>query len=721
MASLARPSGSRPGWLGSTPIGPPAAGLAERTAGVRRARAGVLREALPTGAGATSLPWPCVVEVCRAPHGATPLKITRWSDLSPSDRRRLARRSAEIPDEIRATCRRVVDAVAEQGDVAVLGFEREFDGADLTTLGLRVGAEELAGAAAHLAPELRLSFDHAIERVERFHRRQLPPRLWLEAFPDGMRAGEQTVPIESVGCYIPRGKGSFGSVLVMLGVPARVAGVKRIAVASPPDASGRLDPATLYLAHRLGIDTVYRMGGAPAIAALALGTESVEPVAKLLGPGSAYVACTKQLLAGVVDIGLQSGPSEAIVYADDSVDPEVVALDLCNEAEHGPDSVSFLVTRDSSVAERVGAAAERVAAQLPEPRRGWVRTVLEERGGALLVTSEAEALQVINQLATEHLVLDLARPYDVLPGVLYAGEIIIGPSTPVSACNYLAGPNAVLPTAGFARSMSALGVRDFLRTASVVELTPAGLAAVGPDVVRLAESEGFPAHARSVAARPGSAERSPGGLGVEWIRRDADTAVVARRTQESHVVVGIRRGERDPSLRQGIQTPRVFLNHMLETVAWRAGFNLQVSAVLEGYPLDHVLAEDVGTTLGVAFRGLLREHLGEGAEGGGSSVGVIDEARAEVAISFEDMTRFALTGLSERLPERVEDMAASDMENFYGGFAEGAGASLHVHLHSGRDPHHVWEAITRAFGECLRRSLEPNRFRAGTTPGVKGI
>ncbi len=412
----------------------------------------------------------------------------------------------------------MVDAVRAGGDAAVLALEREFDGVDLDGIGLRVGNDELAEAAAQLPLDLRRSFDRAIERVERFHRRQLPPPLWLEAFPDGTRAGEQTVPIESVGCYVPRGKGSFGSVLVMLGVPARVAGVERIAVASPPDATGRLDPATLYLAHRLGLDTVYRMGGAPAIAALALGTETVEAVAKVLGPGNAYVTGAKQLLAGTVDIGLHSGPSEAVVYADASVDPEVVALDLCNEAEHGPDSLCLLVTTDPAVAERVAMAAARVAAALPEPRRGWVMQVLDERGGAIVVESETEALAVINLLATEHLVLDIARPYAVLPGVRYAGEVIIGPNTPVAACNYLAGPNAVLPTNGFARSMSALGVRDFLRTSSVVELSPSGLAAIGADVVRLAESEGFAAHALSVTARPPAAERPEGGLQVEWLR-----------------------------------------------------------------------------------------------------------------------------------------------------------------------------------------------------------
>lgn len=649
------------------------------------------------------------------------MKITHWTHLSDAERRQLVRRRTAIPAEVVAACRRVIDGVAEQGDAAVRAFEREFGGADLAGIDLRVSADELAGAGDALPADLRASFEHAIERVERFHRRQLPPRLWLEAFPGGMLAGEQTVAIESVGCYVPRGKGSFGSVLVMLGVPAQVAGVRRIAVASPPDAGGRLDPATLYLAHRLGIATVYRMGGAQAIAALALGTETVEPVAKLLGPGNPYVTCAKQLLAGAVDIGLQSGPSESIVYADGSVAAAVVALDLCNEAEHGPDSISYLVTTSPEVAAEVATAAAQLIERLPEPRRGWVAGVLEDRGGALLVASEDEALDVINRLATEHLVLDVARPYDVLPRVLYAGEVIIGPNTPVAACNYLAGPNAVLPTGGFARSMSALGVRDFLRTASVVELSAEGLDRVRDDVERLARSEGFAAHAESVTARPAQPERVGGGLGLEWIRLGPDTAVVSRRTKESHVVVGIHGGERDPGLRRRIATPRVFLNHMLETIAWRAGLNLQVTVVLEGYPLDHVLAEDVGLTLGAAFRGLLRQHQALGVEGGGTSVGIIDEAHAEVSLSFEDLTRLELDGLPAGLPERVEDMACVDMENFYGGFAEGAGATLHILVRSGRDPHHVWEATTRAFGESLRRSLDANAFRAGTTPGVKGV
>ncbi len=649
------------------------------------------------------------------------MKITRWADLAEGERRRLVHRRAAIPEAVIATCRRVIDQVADQGDSAVRAFELEFGGADLAGRDLRISAEERAGAAADLPAELRRALDHAIERVERFHRRQLPPRLWLEALPGGTRAGEQTVPIESVGCYVPRGKGSFGSVLVMLGVPARVAGVERIAVASPPDAAGRLDPATLYVAERLGLDTVYRMGGAQAVAALALGTESVEPVAKILGPGNAYVTCAKQLLAGTVDIGLQSGPSESIVLADGTVDPEVVALDLCNEAEHGPDSISYLVTTSEPVARAVAEQVEQVAARLPEPRRGWVRSVLAERGGALLVDSIDEAVTLVNQLATEHLVLDVARPYELLERIRYAGEVIIGPNTPVSACNYLVGPNAVLPTGGSARSMSALGVRDFLRTASVVELTADGLEAVRDDVERLARAEGFAAHAESVARRPVAPPRTVGDRGLDWIRVGPEAVVVARRTRESHVVVGLHRGERDPAQRQRIETARVFLNHMLETIAWRAGLNLQVSAVLEGFPLDHVLAEDVGLTLGAAFRALVRQNQPRGVEGAGAATGVIDEAHATVAVSFEDLTRLAVDGVAGRLPERVEDMASVDLENFFGGFAEGAGATLHIRVLSGRDPHHVWEAVTRAFGESLRMSLDPNPFRAGTTPGVKGV
>jgi histidinol dehydrogenase len=648
------------------------------------------------------------------------MQVRRYAALTEEERRALLVRGEREFPELVAQVREIVEAVRKEGDMALCRFARQFDQAELTPERILVEEEAFARAEARVPEAVREAIDEAIVRVRRFHERQLPEPFWLEEFPEGLLAGEQTVPIASAGLYVPRGKGSFPSVMVMLGVPATVAGVPEVAVATPPGPDGEVDAATLYAAGRLGLRRVYRMGGAQAIAALAYGTETVRPVAKLFGPGNPYVAVAKELVGAVVDTGLRSGPSEAIVLADGEADARAVALDLLNEAEHGPDSSALLVTTDEALAARVAGEVADLLGELPEPRRGYVARVLGERGGALVFEDEGSLLAFVNAFAVEHLAVHVADPWRLVPKLAYAGEIIIGPHTTIAACNYLLGPNAVLPTAGFARSMSALSVRDFLRTSSVVALSPEGFAKASPSVAVLAEYEGFPAHALNIRRHPALPERAPRPRGLTWLAAREDEVLVRRTTRESRVTVGLRRGPRDVALKRHLETPSPFLNHMLETVAWRLGLNLSVSVALDGYRLMHVVAEDVGITLGEAFRRLLSASWGRGVEGAGHAVGVIDEARAFVALSFEERALFTFDR-RVAVPPQVEDMLSADMENVLAGFAQGAGATLHVVLDAGEDPHHIWEAVFRAFGEALKATLAPNPFRAGTTPGVKGF
>jgi histidinol dehydrogenase len=428
------------------------------------------------------------------------MRVRLWSDLSSGERTRLLDRRAVHDPQVEESVRSIVQAVRREGDAALMRFTRELDGVDLDGRGLRVSAGEIEAAGDLVPLEVREALDFAIERIRFFHERQLPPHLWMEDFP-GMRAGELTSPIESAGLYVPRGKGSFPSVLSMLGVPATVAGVPRIIVATPPNPDGSVEPAALHVAERLGIEHVFRVGGAQAIAAMAYGTETVPAVSKLFGPGSPYVVAAKAVVAADVDVGLRAGPSESLVYADDSVSPDVIALDLCNEAEHGPDSTAFLVSTSDALVASVSAEVEAVIDRLPDPRAGYVRRVLEV-GGALVFPDEESAVEFISVIPVEHMVLDVADPHSIVERIRYAGEIIVGPNTPIGACNFVCGPNAVLPTSGFSRSMSGLSTRDFLRTSAVIELSAAGLESVQGPAAILAEYEGFPAHAMAVRRPP---------------------------------------------------------------------------------------------------------------------------------------------------------------------------------------------------------------------------
>ena len=291
--------------------------------------------------------------------------------------------------------------------------------------------------------------------------------------------------------------------LYMMAVPARLAGVPRICVTTPPNSDGGVDAACLYAARLCGVHEVYRLGGAQAVAALAYGTDSITAVDKIVGPGSPFVSAAKRLLSGVVDTGLPAGPSESIVLADGSADPWKVALDLTIEAEHGPDSSALLVTDSPDLSERVTKALTRIVADLPEPRRGYVEAVLNGYGGIILADGMREAAEIVNTYAPEHLQLQTSDPWDTLGLIENAGEILLGDSIPFSVANYAAGPNAVLPTGGKARTWSPVSVRDFMKFSSVIYSTKAALDRIAPSVIRLAEYEGFPSHAAALTRRSG--------------------------------------------------------------------------------------------------------------------------------------------------------------------------------------------------------------------------
>lgn len=424
--------------------------------------------------------------------------------LDAVQRARLLRRAEIQIDELIERVRPIVQAVRERGDEALIEFTARFDRVSLTPDRLRVSRDEIEQAYQLLDPQVRAAIEHAIRNVRTFHERQLPHEQWFTEVAPGVMAGEKITPISSVGLYVPRGKGAFPSVMYMLATPASIAGVPRIVVCTPPGPDGTVDPASLVAADLCGVHEIYRVGGAQAIAALAYGTATIDRVHKITGPGSGYVAAAKRLLYGTVDVGIPAGPSESITLADASADPELLARDLLIEAEHGPDSSSLLVTDSRPLIEAVMALLPEKMAALPEWRQAFVRTVFEEAGGSggiVLAANMHEAVDFVNEYAPEHLEVQVREPFALLPKLRNAGEILIGPYTPFCTGNYCVGTNAVLPTGGFAHTFSCTSVFDFLKRTGVAYLTEEGYASLSETTRRLAEFEGFPAHANAVTGR----------------------------------------------------------------------------------------------------------------------------------------------------------------------------------------------------------------------------
>lgn len=432
------------------------------------------------------------------------VNVYRLSGMDPGQRKALLRRSEIDVTSHAALAAEVIARVKNEGDEALLYYTRKFDGRTLTKNELRVSQEEIEAAYQKLDQPTRETLEYAADNIQRFHEEQLPREMWMKTIEKGIIAGEKVTPIADTCLYVPRGKGSFPSVMLMLGIPATVAGVPRIVVCTPPGENEEAEIGTLAAAKIAGVTEIYRVGGMQAIAAVAFGTETVPRLSKVVGPGNAYVSAAKRLLHGVLDTGLPAGPSESIILADEYADPGIVALDLLIEAEHGPDSSSLLVTHSRTLAEKVPPLVTERMLQLPEPRRTYVETVFNRYGGIVLTESLEESIAFVNEYAPEHMEILTEDPFAVLPDIQHAGEILLGPYTPVTLCNFLMGPNAILPTGSFARVFSGVSVHDFLKRSSFGYVTEEGFNRVKDKAARFADLEGFPAHALAVRQRPGT-------------------------------------------------------------------------------------------------------------------------------------------------------------------------------------------------------------------------
>jgi len=411
--------------------------------------------------------------------------------------RRLLEAKREDAADVDAAVAAIIEDVARRGDAALIDYTRRFDGVDLALSALRLNRREIAESAAAAPSDTVAALRLAAERIERFHRRQLPAAIdYIDE--TGVRLVARWRPIEAAGLYVPGGTAAYPSSVLMNAIPAKVAGVKRL-VMTVPTPGGVLNPLVLAAAEMVGIDEVFRVGGAQAMAALAYGTATIAPVDKIVGPGNAYVAAAKRRVFGKVGIDMIAGPSEILVVADRHNNPAWIAADLLSQAEHDSAAQAILLTNDADFAAAVEAAIERHLVQLP--RAKIARASWEVHGAILIVADWDEAPALIDRIAPEHLELALDDADELAEQVHHAGAIFLGRHTPEAIGDYIAGPNHVLPTAGSARFASGLGVLDFLKRSSLVRCDAKSLAALAPSAIRLAEAEGLDAHALSLSIR----------------------------------------------------------------------------------------------------------------------------------------------------------------------------------------------------------------------------
>lgn len=427
------------------------------------------------------------------------LPITTWTELNDAQQHALLMRPAVSQDaSVSKVVSEIVTRVRKDGDVALHELTREYDGATLTEL--LVDEDEVAEATRSLAPAQISAIDLAINNVRRFHEPQRHEPIVVETMP-GVICERVSHPLDAVGLYVPAGTAPLPSAAIMLAVPANIAGCPTKILCTPPRRDGTIDPAVLVAATRAGVDHIYKVGGAQAIAAMAYGTESVPRVCKIFGPGNAWVTNAKALVSSDPEgaaIDMPAGPSEVLVIADDSAVAEHVASDLLSQAEHGDDSQVMLVATSEAMANAVNIAVEQLLRGLP---RADIASRALQHSRIVLVPDIETAIAVSNRYAPEHLILQITDARSALPRIRNAGSVFVGPWTPESVGDYCSGTNHVLPTYGFARSYSGLGLDQFMRQMTIQELSPEGLAAIGDAVITLARLEGLEAHANAVTLR----------------------------------------------------------------------------------------------------------------------------------------------------------------------------------------------------------------------------
>lgn len=397
-----------------------------------------------------------------------------------------------------ATVREILHAVRRQGDQAVIQYTADFDGATLSADTLRLSGAELDAAYQQVSKGLLDAIRLACKNVETFHRQRLP-QSWVRFEDNGVVLGKRYTPVDRAGLYVPGGRAAYPSTVIMNAIPARVAGVPQVVMATPPGQTGTVNPAVLVAAQEAGVTEIYRVGGAQAIGALAYGTETIPSVDVITGPGNIYVTLAKKLVFGTVGIDSLAGPSEVLVIADHTANPAHVATDLLAQAEHDPMAAAILITTSAPLAQRVAAEVDRQL--IAHPRQTLTEKSIANYGLAVVVDSLEMAADLSNGFAPEHLQLEVAEPWDLLEHIRHAGAIFLGHSTPEAVGDYLAGPNHTLPTSGAARYASPLSTETYMKHSSLIQYSTEALQGVAGAIALLTDTEGLPSHGDSVQRR----------------------------------------------------------------------------------------------------------------------------------------------------------------------------------------------------------------------------
>lgn len=425
------------------------------------------------------------------------MRVISTDSASREEVRAILRRSLTLEDaEIESRVRAILNEVASRGDDALREYTARFDGVQLTHL--EVTSEELRRAQEEVSPPVAEALQLAAERIRRFHEHQ-KRTSWFEADERGGLVGQMVTPLRRVGAYVPGGLAVYPSSVLMCAIPAQVAGVEEVILCTPPRKDGTVHPLVLMAAQQSGVNRIFKVGGAQAVAAMAYGTQSVPAVDKIVGPGNIYVTVAKKLVYGMVGIDMLAGPSEVCILADDTADPRYVAIDILTQAEHDIHTAAFLITPSRSLARAVQEEIEKTVADLP--RQDILRQTLAQNGGIILTRDMEEAVELANLCAPEHLALMVAEPWRYLPLIRCAGAVMMGAYSPQSLGDYVAGPSHTLPTSGTARYASPLNVDDFVKKTSVVCFTREALQHVADAIETLAAVEGLEAHLLAVKRR----------------------------------------------------------------------------------------------------------------------------------------------------------------------------------------------------------------------------
>jgi histidinol dehydrogenase len=647
--------------------------------------------------------------------------LARLTEVPQAEYERLLQRSKQQMDDLVPTVRAVMEDVRARGDAALREYTQRFDAVQLEAL--EVTPEEMAQAEGRVEPEIIAALKHAASTIRTFHSRHLPPEGRVETEP-GVSVWRVWRPIERVGLYIPGGKATYPSSILMNVIPARIAGCQEIVLCSPPRKDGTISPVLLAAAQIAGAQRIFKLGGVQAIAAMAYGTESVPRVLKILGAGNAYVATAKMLAFGEVDIDMPAGPTELLILADETANPRFVAADLIAQAEHAEDSACVLVTTSHALAEQVAA---EIATQLETlETRKYAQASLERYGALLVADALDEAISFANTYAPEHLQIITADDQRVLAAIQHAGSVFLGNWSPSPAGDYATGSNHVLPTGRYARMFAPLSVESFGCKMQVQAATRDGLERLRATVERLATAEGLPGHQRALAVRfeavaqpaqgartldlqMGSAQRFENPLEALPARQ----IITGRITNETNVQLTL---NLDGDGRASIQTPVPFLDHLLNSFVRHGRFDLEVTARGDTEIDDHHTVEDIGMVLGQALQHALGEKRGIARFG--SAYAPMDEALARTVLDISG--RPFLSYKAPGLAPWVGRFDTALVEEFWRAVVNNAAITLHLDLIRGKNAHHALEALFKSAGLALHAATRIVAVN-GSVPSTKGV